>query len=257
MTMNKILEVKNVEKEYGTRGIVTKALNGISLEIREGEFTAIMGASGSGKTTLLNMIATIDRVSGGEIILNGKDITALNEKQLTKIRREKLGFVFQDFNLLDTMNCMDNIALALTINRAPVNEVERRILGVSEALGITGILKKYPYEISGGQKQRVACARALVTEPSLLLADEPTGALDSKSARELMETFRDLNREMNATILMVTHDAFSASYAGRIFFIKDGKLFDEIRRGDMSRKEFFDRIIDVMSFLGGDLNDVI
>ncbi len=255
--MNKILEVKNVEKEYGTRGIVTKALNGISLEIREGEFTAIMGASGSGKTTLLNMIATIDRVSGGEIILNGKDITALNEKQLTKIRREKLGFVFQDFNLLDTMNCMDNIALALTINRAPVNEVERRILGVSEALGITGILKKYPYEISGGQKQRVACARALVTEPSLLLADEPTGALDSKSARELMETFRDLNREMNATILMVTHDAFSASYAGRIFFIKDGKLFDEIRRGDMSRKEFFDRIIDVMSFLGGDLNDVI
>lgn len=255
--MNKILEVKNVEKEYGTRGIVTKALNGISLEIREGEFTAIMGASGSGKTTLLNMIATIDRVSGGEIILNGRDITALNEKQLTKIRREKLGFVFQDFNILDTMNCMDNIALALTINRAPVNEVERRILDVSEALGITEILKKYPYEISGGQKQRVACARALVTEPSLLLADEPTGALDSKSARELMETFRDLNREMNATILMVTHDAFSASYAGRILFIKDGKLFDEIRRGDMTRKEFFDRIIDVMSFLGGDLNDVI
>ncbi len=169
--MNKILEVKNVEKEYGTRGIVTKALNGISLEIREGEFTAIMGASGSGKTTLLNMIATIDRVSGGEIILNGRDITALNEKQLTKIRREKLGFVFQDFNLLDTMNCIDNIALALTINRAPVNEVERRILDVSEALGITEILKKYPYEISGGQKQRVACARALVTEPSLLLAD--------------------------------------------------------------------------------------
>lgn len=255
--MKNQLEVKNVTKTYGTRGIKTKALDQISFNVEKGEFTGIMGASGSGKTTLLNVISTIDKVTSGNIIVNGKEITNLKEKDLTLIRRENLGFIFQDFNLLDTMDNLDNIALALTINNVNGNEAKEKAKAIAEKLGIKDILYKYPYEISGGQKQRVACARALVTNPSLVLADEPTGALDSKSARDLMETLVKLNENMGATILMVTHDAFSASYAERILFIKDGKIYDEIRKGTKSRKEFFDEIIEIMTRLGGDLSDVI
>ena len=213
-----------------------------------------MGASGSGKTTLLNCISTIDSATAGHIYLEGEDLTTLKSAQLEQFRREKLGFIFQDFNLLDTLTAFENIALALTIMKVPTKEIEPRVQKVAELLNITDVLSKHPYQMSGGQRQRVASARAIVTNPSMVLADEPTGALDSKSARMLLESFRKLNEEMNATILMVTHDAFTASYCKRILFIKDGKLFNELIRGTESRKEFFDRIMDVIALLGGDLN---
>lgn len=217
-----------------------------------------MGASGSGKTTLLNCVSTIDRVTSGHILVNDRDITKLKGNELNKFRREDLGFIFQDFNLLDTMTAYENIALALSIQGKPAKEIERRVNAVAGQLGITEVLKKYPYQMSGGQKQRVASARAVVTNPSLVLADEPTGALDSKAARLLLENFSYLNDELSATIIMVTHDAFTASYASRIIFIKDGQLFTELRRGEEeTRKSFFNKIIDVVSLLGGELNDVI
>lgn len=215
-----------------------------------------MGPSGSGKTTLLNCISTIDTVTTGNIVINGKDITKLKSKQLEKFRRDELGFIFQDFNLLDTLTAYENIALALTIQGRKANEVDELINKVADNLGIKEILNKFPYQISGGQKQRVASARAIVTNPALILADEPTGALDSKSARMLLESFENLNKDLEATILMVTHDAFTASYAHRILFIKDGKIFNELIRGTDSRKEFFDRIIEVITLLGGDSRDV-
>ena len=255
--MSNILEVKNIEKYYGNKGNLTKAIDNISFKIEKGEFVGIMGASGSGKSTLLNCISTIDRVTAGSIKVNGEEITNLKGNKLNKFRREELGFIFQDFNLLDTLSCYENIALALTIQKVPAKEIQKRVKEVSEKLGITDILKKYPYQVSGGQKQRVASARAIITNPKLVLADEPTGALDSKAARMLLENFEYLNKIMNATILMVTHDAFTASYANRILFIKDGKLFNEIIKGDDSRKEFFEKIIDVQTLLGGELNDVI
>ena len=255
--MNNVLEVKNIEKYYGNKVNLTKAIAGISFNIGEGEFVGIMGASGSGKTTLLNCISTIDRVTSGNIIINGKDITKLKGNALNKFRREELGFIFQDFNLLDTLTAYENIALALTIQKVKPHEIEERVKTVAEKLEITEILKKYPYQISGGQKQRVASARAIITNPKLVLADEPTGALDSKSARQLLETFDNLNQKLGATILMVTHDAFTASYADRIIFIKDGKIFNEIIKGKDTRKEFFEKIIEVQTLLGGDLNDVI
>ena len=255
--MNNVLEVKNIEKYYGNKVNLTKAIAGISFNIGEGEFVGIMGASGSGKTTLLNCISTIDRVTSGNIIINGKDITKLKGNALNKFRREELGFIFQDFNLLDTLTAYENIALALTIQKVKPHEIEERVKKVAEKLEITEILKKYPYQISGGQKQRVASARAIITNPKLVLADEPTGALDSKSARQLLETFDNLNQKLGATILMVTHDAFTASYADRIIFIKDGKIFNEIIKGKDTRKEFFEKIIEVQTLLGGDLNDVI
>ena len=252
-----VLEVKNIEKYYGNKSNLTKAISGISFTINEGEFVGIMGASGSGKTTLLNCISTIDRVTAGKIIINNQDITKLRGNQLNKFRREELGFIFQDFNLLDTLTAYENIALALTIQKVKPHEIEERVKTVAEKLEITEILKKYPYQISGGQKQRVASARAIITNPKLVLADEPTGALDSKSARQLLETFDNLNQKLGATILMVTHDAFTASYADRIIFIKDGKIFNEIIKGKDTRKEFFEKIIEVQTLLGGDLNDVI
>ena len=255
--MNNVLEVKNIEKYYGNKSNLTKAIAGISFNVGEGEFVGIMGASGSGKTTLLNCISTIDRVTSGNIIINGKDITKLKGNALNKFRREELGFIFQDFNLLDTLTAYENIALALTIQKVKPHEIEERVKTVAEKLEITEILKKYPYQISGGQKQRVASARAIITNPKLVLADEPTGALDSKSARQLLETFDNLNQKLGATILMVTHDAFTASYADRIIFIKDGKIFNEIIKGKDTRKEFFEKIIEVQTLLGGDLNDVI
>ena len=251
--MQPILNVSNIEKYYGNKGMVTKAVDNISFSVNKGEFVGIMGASGSGKTTLLNCISTIDTVTSGHIYVDGKNITTMKSKQLSAFRREQLGFVFQDFNLLDTLTAYENIALALTIIKTPVKQIEAKVNYVAKALGISEILKKYPYQLSGGQKQRVACARAIITQPSLILADEPTGALDSKSARMLLESFETLNHDLSATILMVTHDA---SYCHRILFIKDGKIFNELIRGNSSRKEFFDKIISVVTLLGGDNSNV-
>lgn len=255
--MEKVLEVKNIEKYYGNKGNLTKAIDNISFNVFKGEFVGIMGASGSGKTTLLNCISTIDKVTSGDIIVNNNDITKLKGDKLNKFRREDLGFIFQDFNLLDTLTNYENIALALTIQGVKPKEIDDRIKDISKKLGIEKILNKYPYEVSGGQKQRVASARAIITNPKLVLADEPTGALDSKSARMLLENFEYLNNKLNATIVMVTHDAFTASYCKRILFIKDGKIFNELVKGNSTRKEFFDKIIDVVTLLGGELNDVI
>lgn len=255
--MNPILKVEHIEKYYGNKGNLTKALDNISFQVQEGEFVGIMGASGSGKTTLLNCVSTIDKATGGHIYVGGKEITGLKGNALTKFRREELGFIFQDFHLLDTLTIYENIALALSIQRCPARELAERVKEVAGKLGIEAILKKYPYQISGGQKQRAACARAIVTDPKLILADEPTGALDSKASRMLLESFEDLNKELNATILMVTHDAFTASYASRILFIKDGKLFSELVRGTDSRKVFFNKIIDVVTLLGGEESEVL
>lgn len=255
--MEEILKIKNVEKYYGNRSSLTKAIDDISFSVSKGEFVAIMGASGSGKTTLLNVISTIDKVSAGHIFVDGIDVTKLKGNDLNKFRREDLGFIFQDFNLLDTLTAYENIALALSIQNVKPGEIERRIKKLSEDLGIKDVLKKYPYQMSGGQKQRVASLRAIITNPKLILADEPTGALDSKSSKMLLESFNYLNEEKQATILMVTHDAFTASYSNRVIFIKDGKIFNEIRKGNQSRKEFFNKIIDVVALLGGDLNDAL
>lgn len=251
-----ILKVSNIEKYYGKRGNITKAIDNISFTVEEGEFVGVMGASGSGKTTLLNCISTIDKVSSGHIFISGNDITKLNSKKISKFRREELGFIFQDFNLLDTLTAYENIALALTIMKVNHKEIDKRVKEVAKKLNIEEVLNKYPYEMSGGQKQRVASARAIITNPSLILADEPTGALDSKSAKMLLESMEDLNKNLNATIMMVTHDAYSASYAKRILFIKDGRIFNELIRGNDSRKEFFDKIIEVITLLGGDQNNV-
>lgn len=253
---NEILKVKNIEKYYGSKGSITKAINNISFTVEEGEFVGIMGPSGSGKTTLLNCISTIDKVSSGNIIIGNEDITRFNSKRLSRFRREELGFIFQDFNLLDTLTCYENIALALTILKVGHKDIDSKVKDIARALNIEQILSKYPYEISGGQKQRVACARAIITNPSLILADEPTGALDSKSAKMLLESLEVLNKERKATIMMVTHDAFTASYANRILFIKDGRIFNEIIRGNDSRKEFFNKIIEVVTLLGGDQRDL-
>ena len=226
--MENILEVKNVEKYYGSKSNLTKAVDNISFNVKSKEFVGIMGASGSGKTTLLNCISTIDKVTTGHIIINGNDITKLKGNKLNKFRREELGFIFQDFNLLDTLTAYENIALALTIQKVNAHEIDKRVKEIANKLDISNILSKYPYQLSGGQKQRVASARAIITNPQLVLADEPTGALDSKSAKQLLETFTTLNEKLGATILMVTHDAFTASYADRIIFIKDGKIFNEM-----------------------------
>ncbi len=255
--METVLKIEKIEKYYGAKSGLTKAVDNISFEIQGGEFTAIMGASGSGKTTLLNCISTIDRVTSGHIYVGDMDITKLKGTALNKFRREELGFVFQDFNLLDTLTAYENIALALSIQNAAVKEIKERIEKVSEQLGITEVLPKYPYQMSGGQKQRVAAARAIITLPKLVLADEPTGALDSKSARLLLETFNQLNTWFAATILMVTHDPFTASYAGRVLFIKDGRLFHELNRGEDTRKQFFEKIMDVITLLGGDVSDAL
>lgn len=255
--MNNILEVKNIEKYYGNKSNLTKAIDNISFNVKKKEFVGIMGASGSGKTTLLNCISTIDKVTTGHIFINSEDITKLKGEKLNKFRREELGFIFQDFNLLDTLTAYENIALSLTILNVNVKEIDERVKDIASKLEIMDILNKYPYQLSGGQKQRVASARAIITNPKLILADEPTGALDSKSAKQLLETLTTLNDDLGATILMVTHDAFTASYADRIIFIKDGKIFNELVKGSDTRRQFFEKIIDVETLLGGELNDVI
>lgn len=251
-----LLKVEKIEKYYGSKQNLTKALDNISFEIDKGEFVAIMGSSGSGKTTLLNCISTIDKVTSGNIYITEKNITTLKGSNLNKFRREKLGFIFQDFNLLDNLTGYENIALSLLIQNIKNNEIESRIRKISNDMGISDILLKYPYQMSGGQKQRIAAARAIITNPEIILADEPTGALDSKSAKMLLESFNFLNINYKSTILMVTHDSFSASYTNRVIFIKDGKIFNEIYKGNDSRKEFFNKIIDVITLLGGDI-DVI
>lgn len=255
--MDTVLSIENIEKYYGNKSNLTKALDRISLEVEKGEFVGIMGASGSGKTTLLNCIATIDRVTSGHIYVGGEDITKLKGNALNTFRREQLGFIFQDFNLLDTLTAYENIALALSIQNVKPVDISERVMSMAGHLGIVEVMNKYPYQMSGGQKQRVASARALITNPKLVLADEPTGALDSKAARHLLESLKDMNESAKATILMVTHDAFTASYASRVVFIKDGQIFNEIRRGQDDRKTFFNKIIDVVTMLGGDLNDAL
>ena len=253
--MNLILRLEHIQKYYGNEGSLTKAIKDISFEVEEGEFLGIMGASGSGKTTLLNCISTIDSVSAGHIYLEGRDVTELRPKELARFRRENLGFVFQDFNLLDTLTISENIALALAVNKVPADKVETRVTEMAENLRISDILDKYPYQVSGGQKQRCACARALINRPKLILADEPTGALDSHSSQMLLSTMQKINEQLGATILMVTHDAFSASYCSRILFLKDGKIFHELIRARKPRKFFLQEILDVLSLTGGELPD--
>ena len=237
--MKEILKLEHIQKYYGNGGNLTKAIRDISFTVEEGEFLGIMGPSGSGKTTLLNCISTIDTVSAGHIYLDGEDVTEIRPRALARFRREKLGFVFQDFNLLDTLTIGENIALALAINQTPADRVEPKVRAMAQTLNIQGILDKYPYQVSGGQRQRCACARALIHGPRLLLADEPTGALDSHSAQMLLSAFAGIHAPLGATILMVTHDAFTASYAQRILFLRDGEIFTELRRGSASRGAFF------------------
>lgn len=249
--MGTILQIEHIQKYYGNEGNITQAIKDISFSVKEGEFLAIMGASGSGKTTLLNCISTIDTVSAGHICLEGRDITEIKPKELARFRRENLGFVFQDFNLLDTLTISENIALALAINKVPAKDVEARVKEIAKKLNIGDILEKYPYQVSGGQKQRCACARAIINHPKLLLADEPTGALDSHSAQMLLSTMQKIHEQLGATILMVTHDAFTASYAGRILFLQDGELFTQLHKGSDSRRVFFEKILHVLTMIGG------
>lgn len=254
--MDNILTAKNLKKIYGARGNNYTALQDIDIEIKQGEFVGIMGPSGAGKTTLLNIISTIDKPTSGTVLIDGEDIVKMNENQLSNFRRSKLGFIFQDFNLLDTLSVKENMILPLTLARVKPNIIEQRAAEVSNILGIEDILHKYPYEISGGQKQRTAAARAIIHQPKLILADEPTGALDSKSSMELLQCLNELNQSNGANIMLVTHDAFAASYCKRIIFIKDGQLFTELYKGG-SRKEFFQRILDVLKTMGGDNSDLI
>lgn len=253
--MKDYIRVCDVEKYYGSGSNVTKAVDRVSFRVEKGEFVGVMGASGSGKTTLLNMLATIDRVTAGHIFYEDTDITELSEDDLSNFRKNNLGFVFQEYNLLDTLTIEENVVLALTLQGEEKKEIRKSCSRVLQLLGIEEIREKFPYQVSGGQKQRCACARAVVNHPKLLLADEPTGALDSRSAQTLLRTFDELNRTQGATILMVTHDAFSASYCGRILFLKDGRIFHELVRGEKSRKLFLQQILDVLSLTGGELSD--
>ena len=254
--MEHVLVAKNLKKIYGSRGHNYTALHDINMEIKQGEFVGIMGPSGAGKTTLLNIISTIDKPTAGAVLIDGQDIVRMKENQLSDFRRSKLGFIFQDFNLLDTLTVKENMILPLTLARTDAGVIEKRVAEISKALGIEDILHKYPFEISGGQKQRTAAARAIIHQPKLILADEPTGALDSKASMELLQCLNDLNQQNDANIMMVTHDAFAASYCKRIVFIKDGQLFTELHKGG-SRKEFFQKILDVLKTMGGDNSDLV
>ncbi|MDO4321337.1 MAG: ABC transporter ATP-binding protein [Lachnospiraceae bacterium] len=250
--MNEILRIKNVTKYYGSGSVVTKALDGVTFDVEKGEFTAIMGASGSGKSTLLNVISTIDRASSGEISVAGKRLNEMREKQLSVFRRDQLGFIFQEYNLLDTMTVGENIVLPLNLRRTGAEKTQRELLRVARALGVEDQLGKFPYELSGGQRQRAACARAIITNPALVLADEPTGALDSRNSKNLMQTFEMMNQTLGSTILMVTHDPAVGSYAGRVLFLKDGRIWSEVYRGERSRQEMYREILSVTAALGGD-----
>ena len=250
--MNTLLEIKNISKYYGSGDNVSKALNGVSFAMERGEFTAVMGASGSGKSTLLNVIATIDRPSSGSILLEGVDIAGMREQDLAAFRRDRLGFIFQEYNLLDTLTVGENIVLPLNLQKRPVGETQDRLQSVAASLEITEQLPKFPRQLSGGQRQRAACARALITRPALILADEPTGALDSANSKSLLQTFAVMNRELGSTILMVTHDAVVGSYASRVLFLKDGKIWNELYRGDRTRQAMVHEILNTMAVLGGE-----
>lgn len=250
--MNTLLEIKNITKYYGSGEVVSKALNGVSFNMAKGEFTAIMGASGSGKSTLLNVIATIDRPSSGSILLEEKDIAEMQEQELAAFRRDRLGFIFQEYNLLDTLTIEENIVLPLNLQKKPVRETRERLREVAASLEITDQLTKFPKQLSGGQRQRAACARALITHPALILADEPTGALDSANTKSLMHTFTVMNESLGSTILMVTHDAMVGSYASRVLFLKDGKIWNELYRGNRDRRVMYHEILNTMAVLGGE-----
>lgn len=249
--MKEIMQVKNISKEYGKKGVKTRVLNNVSLDIYEGDFIAIMGPSGAGKSTLLNLLSTIDKPTHGSIILEGVDITKVKNDKLSNIRKDHIGFIFQDYNLLDNMTLMDNIALPLSINGKNPKQIVGKVKKLADLFGIKEHLEKYPYQLSGGQKQRGAAARALIADPDIVFADEPTGALDSKSSKELLMSLKKINEQKNATILMVTHDAFSASYAKQVYLLKDGEISCKLNAGD-SRKEFYDRILQLMASLGGE-----
>ncbi|MFB7142392.1 ABC transporter ATP-binding protein [Gottfriedia sp. NPDC056225] len=255
--MKKIVEANQIKKIYRSKGSIFTALDGIDLTVHKGEFVGIMGPSGAGKSTLLNILATIDQPTSGEIAIDENRVIKMKEEELSTFRRDKLGFLFQEYNLLDTLTVKENIILPLALAKVELNELEQRVNELADQFGILPILDKYPYQISGGQQQRTAASRAMIAKPSLLLADEPTGALDSKSATDLLGILKDLNEQEHATILMVTHDAFAASYCKRVLFIKDGKIFTELAKGNETRKEFFSKVLDVLSVLGGGTNDII
>lgn len=250
--MKEILKIENITKYYGSGSVLIKALDGISFSLDSGEFIAIMGASGSGKSTLLNVIATIDSISSGDICINGMHTGKMKEDELSKFRRDQLGFIFQEYNLLDTLTVEENIILPLNLKKIDRMKTDEELKRVTDSLDISDQLSKFPYELSGGQRQRVACARAMITNPAIILADEPTGALDSKNSKTLMNTFEMMNKTLASTILMVTHDSVVGSYADRILFLKDGKIWSELIRGDRTRQEMYHEILSVSAALGGE-----
>lgn len=256
-TQQTVLHAQNVRKSFGTGGNVQEVLKGINLHVGEGEFVGIMGPSGAGKTTLLNVLATIDRATGGGILIDGDDISRMKDAELSAFRRDKLGFIFQDYNLLDTLTVKENILLPISLGKVKKKEAEERFQEIATTLGIAEHGHKYPHEISGGQKQRTSAARALINKPSMVFADEPTGALDSKSASSLLKTMEDVNKERGVTIMMVTHDAIASSYCSRVVFLKDGMIYSELYRGDKTRQAFFQDILKVQGVLGGDSVDTI
>jgi len=255
--MESILEVKGVNKVFGSKRNFFTALKDIDIHISKGEFVGVMGPSGAGKSSLLNVLSSIEPVTSGTIRIEGTELTRMKEDQLREFRRDKMGFIFQDYNLLDTLTVAENMMLPLTFTKTPKHEIKKKVAELAEMFGIQAILDKYPYEISGGQQQRTAVCRAIIGRPSILFADEPTGALDSKSAHHLLQTLSKLNDEMKATILMVTHDPYAASFCSRVLFIKDGSLYTEIHKGDHSRKQLFQQILNILSTIGGGQYDVI
>ena len=250
--MNEILKIKNITKDYGIKGFKTKVLKDISLNVNKGDFIAIMGPSGAGKTTLLNIMSTLDKQTSGEVILDGIDVSKVKNKELSKLRREKIGFIFQDYNLLDNMTLMNNIALPLALGKKKSKEIEEKVINIAKKFGLENHLDKYPYQLSGGQKQRGAAARSLITNPAVIFADEPTGALDSKSAYELLDSLEKVNKESHATIIMITHDPLTASYANEVYMINDGNIRCKLNKGD-SRKEFYSKIMDMLASMGGEM----
>jgi putative ABC transport system ATP-binding protein len=250
--MNEILKIKNITKDYGIKGFKTRVLKDISLNVNKGDFIAIMGPSGAGKTTLLNIMSTLDKQTSGDVILDGIDVSKVKNKELSKLRREKIGFIFQEYNLLDNMTLMNNIALPLALGKKKSKEIEDRVINIAKKFGLENHLDKYPYQLSGGQKQRGAAARSLITNPAVIFADEPTGALDSKSAYELLDSLEKVNKENNATIIMITHDPLTASYANEVYMINDGNIRCKLNKGD-SRKEFYSKIMDMLASMGGEM----
>lgn len=252
-----VLQAHNVRKSFGTRGNVQQVLKGIDLRVAEGEFVGIMGASGAGKTTLLNVLATIDRSTEGTILIDGVDISKMKDAELSAFRRNQLGFIFQDYNLLDTLTVKENILLPVSLGKMKKQAAEAQFQSIAKTLDIEALADKYPHEISGGQKQRTSAARALINQPSLVFADEPTGALDSKSASSLLRTMAEVNKQQGVTIMMVTHDPLASSYCSRVVFLKDGNVYSELYKGDKTRQAFFQEILNVQAVLGGDSVDAL